>query len=331
MAINNNPENRNRLDYLELMPQAAGEEIRRLRAEHERRQQLPKKGFLRYRQPWQRLCQLPPAGYQDFSGDTMVIGRPDELSESQRQQLAADLRAFMPWRKGPYAIFGLDIDAEWRSFLKWQRLLPGLPELAGKVVADIGCNNGYYMFKMLPHQPAAVVGFEPVLQHYYCCRALQHLAAEPRLYCEPLGVERFDLYPDSFDVIFLMGIIYHRPEPLSVLKQLWRALKPGGELIVESQVIPGAEPMALCPAATYGKAPGVYFVPTTACLGNWLQKSGFPEIEVISQQPMSSTEQRRTAWMTFESYTDFIDPDNPELTVEGYPAPQRAIVKARRG
>ena len=43
---------------------------------------------------------------------------------------------------------------------------------------------------------------------------------------------------------------------------------------------------------------------------------------------MSSKEQRRTPWMTFESYADFIDPNNENLTVEGYPAPIRVFVKA---
>lgn len=315
-------------DYLELMPEADGTAIRRLRAEHERSQARPKKGFLRFREPWQQICALPRAIHCDFSGESVLIGRPDQLSREERQQLEAALRAFMPWRKGPFSLFGIEIDAEWQSFRKWQRLLPALPELAGKVVADIGCNNGYYMFKMAPHQPAAVVGFEPMLQHLYCFKALNHLADCRELAIEPLGVEQITLYPRSFDLIFLMGVIYHRPSPLTVLREVRTALKPGGSLILESLMIPGDEPVALSPAATYAKAPGVYFVPTASCLGNWLQRAGFKEIEVVNQQPMDPAEQRRTAWMSFESYADFIDPQNPKLTIEGYPAPHRIIIKA---
>jgi len=44
---------------------------------------------------------------------------------------------------------------------------------------------------------------------------------------------------------------------------------------------------------------------------------------------MSSQEQRRTEWMVFESYEDFIDTSDPALTVEGYPAPVRIFVKGR--
>ncbi len=258
----------------------------------------------------------------------MVIGGPDEIDQGQRQQLEKALRAFMPWRKGPFSVFGIEIDAEWQSFRKWRRLKPSLPDLTGKVVADIGCNNGYYMFKMLPYKPAVVVGFEPVLQHIYCFQALNHLAGRRELQIEPLGVERINLYPSSFDVIFLMGVIYHRPSPLIVLREVREALKPGGVLLLESLALPGEEPMALTPATTYAKAPGVYFVPTAACLGNWLQRAGFKEIAIVSRQPMDPEEQRRTDWMTFESYADFINPQNPELTIEGYPAPQRIIIKA---
>ena len=42
---------------------------------------------------------------------------------------------------------------------------------------------------------------------------------------------------------------------------------------------------------------------------------------------MSSDEQRKTDWMTFESYSDFIDPSDPSKTIEGYPAPLRVFLK----
>ncbi len=318
-------------DYLELMPEADNEGIRRLRTGEKARLARPKKGFLRFQEPWQEICALPRAGYSDFTGDKVTIGRREELADEQSAVLHQALRAFMPWRKGPFSLFGIDIDAEWQSFYKWDRLGPGLPELEGRVVADIGCNNGYYMFRMLPWRPAAVVGFEPMLQHYYCFRSLKHLAGEAaeQLFIEPMGVEQIGLYPGSFDVIFLMGIIYHRREPLTMLQQLHRALKPGGTLILESQAIPGEESLALFPERTFAKAPGVHFVPTAACLHNWLTRNGFKEVELISQTPTTTNEQRRTDWMTFESYADFLDPENPALTLEGYPAPDRVIFSAK--
>ncbi|ADH85913.1 tRNA 5-methoxyuridine(34)/uridine 5-oxyacetic acid(34) synthase CmoB [Desulfurivibrio alkaliphilus] len=318
-------------DYLDLMPKADDGAVRRWRADHEKRLARPKKGFLRFQEPWRQICTLPPAESCDFSGDAVRIGRCGELNHTQYDLLHESLRRFMPWRKGPFSLFGLEIDAEWQSFRKWDRLLPGLPELENRMVADIGCNNGYYMFRLLPRRPAAVVGFEPVLQHYYCFKSLQHLAGQAAkpLFIEPMGVEQIGLYPASFDVIFLMGVIYHRRDPLTMLQQLHAALRPGGTLVLESQAIPGTDSLALFPERTYAKAPGVYFVPTAACLHNWLSRAGFKTVHLLSQVPTSPEEQRRTEWMTFESYSDFLDPENPARTIEGYPAPDRVIFIAK--
>jgi len=127
-----------------------------------------------------------------------------------------------------------------------------------------------------------------------------------------------------------MGILYHRISPLEVLRDCHRALQPGGVLIVESQAIPGEEPVALFPETTYAKAPGTWFVPTAPCLVNWLKRAGFAQVELFCRHPMDSSEQRRTAWMDFESFSDYLDPADPALTVEGYPAPWRVFVRAAK-
>jgi len=314
--------------YLSLLPDSARRE--EITAIHQERQQWvnqPKKGFLRYRRPCEFLTSFT-AKTVDCTGDTVVIGEADEVTSDQQAQIRAALTAFMPWRKGPFSVFGIDIDAEWRSQRKWQRLLPMLPDLRDKIVGDIGCNNGYYMFRMSPHRPRLVLGLEPSMQHYYCFRALNGMAGLPALHNDLLGVEHLPLFPDCFDVLFLMGIIYHRASPIDVLRDCWQALRPGGTLILESQAIPGDAPIALFPDKTYAKVPGTYFVPTGLCLRLWMEKAGFDQVELFCQHPMSSDEQRSTEWMTFESYRDFIDPQNPALTVEGYPAPHRVFLGA---
>lgn len=318
-------------DYLfRLAASAKKEEILAVRSQRLQWAGQEKKGFLRYRLPCERLMERP-ARYVDCTGDIVTIGGADEVSNALRQQIEEDLRAFMPWRKGPFSIYGIDVDAEWRSQRKWQRLLPVLPDLAGKTVADIGCNNGYYMFRMAAHQPKLVLGLEPTLQHYYCFKALNGMAGFANLFIDLLGVEHLALFPDCFDVIFLMGIIYHRDSPLGVLKDVYTALKPGGTLILESQAIPGDAPMALFPEKTYAKVPGTYFVPTGNCLKNWLQRTGFSGVDLFCSHPMSPAEQRRTGWMVFESFSDFLDPGDPSLTVEGYPAPHRVFLLGRKG
>ena len=301
-------------------------------AEHKSRQKWvnqQKKGFLRYRQPYQTLSQFK-ANKLEFAKDVVSIGSSEEITKKEQDKIQKNLRAFMPWRKGPFSVFGIDIDAEWRSEKKWQRLAPELPNLKNKVVADIGCNNGYYMFRMVPYQPKIVIGFEPSVQHYYCFQSLRDMAGLTNFHIDLLGVEHIGLFSETFDVIFLLGIIYHRVSPIDVLKDILTALKPGGTLVLESQAIPGEDPIALFPEKTYAKVPGTYFVPTGKCLVNWMQRAGFHNTRLFHSHPMSSTEQRKTEWMTFESFSDFINPQDSSLTVEGYPAPFRVFLSGTK-
>ncbi len=321
------------IDYFrEIFPAADHSAISSLYQEKQTWVNQQKKGFLRYRTPFQTLAKEFSAQQVDCTADTVVIGTESEVTSDQQNRIKEQLRSFMPWRKGPFSVFGIDIDAEWRSSHKWDFLLPELPDLRGKVIADIGCNNGYYMFRMAAHKPRFVLGFEPSVQHYYCFKALNGMAGLNNLDINLLGVEHLALFRESFDIIFLMGIIYHRPSPIDTLRHILTALKPGGVLLLETQAIPGEEPMALFPEKTYAKVPGTYFVPTASCLQNWVQKAGFRQGKVFAAHKMSPEIQRRTEWMTFESYSDYIDADDPTKTVEGYPAPLRLFVKAlKRG
>jgi tRNA (mo5U34)-methyltransferase len=318
------------MKYLDILADSA--EKKGIAELHRQRQQWvsqDKKGFLRHREPYLQLAGFP-ARHLDFENDAVVIGRPDELSDNDRHQVENALRRFMPWRKGPFSIYGIEVDAEWRSERKWRRLLPVLPDLQGKIIADIGCNNGYYMFRMVPYQPRYVLGFEPTVQHYYCFQGLNSMAGCRNLDVDLLGVEHLDLFGECFDVIFCMGIIYHRPSPIDTLRNILAALKPGGTLLLETQAIPGEEPLALFPDKTYAKVPGTYFVPTGSCLENWLAKAGFVDIDLFCRHPMTSEEQRCTDWMVFESFSSFIQPDDPTRTVEGYPAPWRIFIRGNK-
>ncbi len=318
------------MDYISDLPQTCKtEDILAIHNERKQWVSQQKKGFLRYREPFNTLSTFQ-ATHLQCDADVVIIGNHKEISAAQRETVEKNLRAFMPWRKGPFSVFGIEIDAEWRSEKKWQRILPKLPDLRGKIIADIGCNNGYYMFRMSAYHPKLVLGFEPSVQHYYCFKALNAMAGLPHLHIDLLGVEHLNLFPRSFDVIFLMGIIYHRPSPIDVLRDIHEALRPGGTLILESQAIPGDDPIALFPEKTYAKVPGTYFVPTGACLCNWMRRAGFEEVDLFYSHPMCSAEQRKTDWMAFESYSDFVSADDPSRTVEGYPAPHRVFLLAKK-
>ena len=315
-------------DYLQDLPIDYQERTKKRLLEITNLLNQPQKGIIRFDALFRSVSHLR-ASYVDTSSDVVRIGTANELAAADQAKVRQVLEGFMPWRKGPYEIFGIPIDAEWRSERKWQRVEPVLPDLSGKVIADIGCNNGYYMFRMARHKPRLVIGFEPYLQHYFTFKTLNTFAGLEQLHVELLGVEDIGLFAGFFDIIFLMGIIYHRISPLEVLREVRKALRPGGLLIVESQGIPGDEPVALFPANRYAKVPGTYFVPTASCLANWLTRSGFTDVNLFCSHPMSNQEQSRTDWMTFESYEDFLNPADKSRTVEGYPAPIRIYLRAK--
>ncbi len=320
------------MQYLEFFPHLKAKQREDIATIHRKKQKWvlqEKKGFLRYRTPYNDLQKFA-ARKTICDSDIITIGTSDEVSTADQQAIEENLKAFMPWRKGPFSVFGVDIDAEWRSEKKWQTLRPALPDLKGKIIADIGCNNGYYMFRMAAHQPRLVLGFEPSVQHYYCFRSLNAMAGLANLDIDLLGVEHLHYFENCFDVIFLMGIIYHRPSPIDTLRDILTALKPGGTLILETQAIPGEEPYALFPDSTYAKVPGTYFVPTGSCLRNWVAKAGFKDISQFAEHPMSSEIQRKTEWMQFESYNDYLSKKDSSLTIEGYPAPLRIFLSAAK-
>ncbi len=98
------------------------------------------------RQQWlDTLTTLPAllASDVDFTAGRVRIGQPADCSEAERTQLRQCLQTseaertqlrqclqtFIPWRKGPFELFGIYIDSEWRSDWKWQRVAPHLSDL----------------------------------------------------------------------------------------------------------------------------------------------------------------------------------------------------------
>lgn len=93
-------------------------------------------------------------------------------------------------------------------------------------------------------------------------------------------------------------------------------------------MIEGGEYEVLVPKGRYAKMRNVWFIPTPKTLLNWLQRAGFTHVRLIDVAITTFEEQRATEWMHFESLADYLDPVDQHLTIEGYPAPRRAIVVA---
>ncbi|WP_294956401.1 tRNA 5-methoxyuridine(34)/uridine 5-oxyacetic acid(34) synthase CmoB [Sulfurovum sp.] len=289
----------------------------------ERRKWLTWKNIVPYQEAIQALPEYNDA--EVSFGDVVDI-HITNLSSEEAQQIRETALLMKPWRKGPFQINELFIDSEWQSQIKYNLLEPHF-DLEGKVVGDIGCNNGYYLFRMLSQKPEKLIGFDPSAIYYSQFQFLDHFIKSDIVY-ELLGVEHVEFYEHKFDTLFCLGVLYHRSDPVAMLKSLYKGLNKGGELILDTFMIDGEEEMCLTPRDRYSKIPNIYFVPTVNALKNWCWRAGFESIEVLEIMKTDLTEQRKTEWIDTQSLEDFLDPNDPEKTVEGYPAPKRVYIKA---
>lgn len=260
--------------------------------------------------------------------DAIEIGCAEDLTALQRKTLEQHLQALHPWRKGPYQLFDIFIDTEWRSDWKWQRLQDHIAPLTHRRVLDVGCGNGYHCWRMFGAGAKTVVGIDPMLLNVMQFHAIKKLHGTAPVYVLPLGMEDLPANLQLFDSVFSMGVLYHRRSPIDHLLELKGCLQPGGELILETLVIDGGLGEALLPPDRYAKMRNVWFLPSCPTLVNWLQRCGYTNVRVVDVTTTSVAEQRSTAWMRFNSLQDYLDPNNPNLTAEGLPAPKRAIVIA---
>ncbi len=261
--------------------------------------------------------------------DTVTVGCAEDIDDYTRKHITGLLRQFTPWRKGPFSICGIDIDTEWRSDWKWQRLLPHITPLTGRNVLDIGCGSGYHMWRMLGEGANAVFGIDPTALFLAQFHVLQHFIRHDDIHFLPLGVEQMQAL-NAFDTVFSMGVLYHRRDPITFLEQLKQQLRPGGELVLETLVVDGDANTVLMAGERYAQMRNVWFLPSIAALEVWLSRVGFINIRCVDVNMTSTDEQRSTAWMTTHSLQDFLDPDDPSKTIEGYPAPQRAVFLAQK-
>ncbi|AOE41663.1 tRNA 5-methoxyuridine(34)/uridine 5-oxyacetic acid(34) synthase CmoB [Pantoea agglomerans] len=259
-----------------------------------------------------------------------VTADRDDISDRHRQGIEKLLRNLMPWRKGPYFLYGTHINTEWRSDWKWERVLPHISPLAGRTVLDVGCGSGYHMWRMIGAGAHLVVGIDPMQLFLVQFEAVRKLLNDDRrAHMLPLGIEQLPVL-QAFDTVFSMGVLYHRRSPLDHLLQLKNQLVSGGELVLETLVIEGDVNQVLVPGERYAQMRNVFFIPSAEALKSWLEKSGFVDIRIVDFALTTTEEQRRTDWMTSESLAEFLDPDDPSKTVEGYPAPLRAVLVATK-
>ncbi len=285
-------------------------------------------GFKTWYRAMEQLPELTPTHLDLLHGVQACMSEP--LPAGQLALLESRLRALMPWRKGPFSLYGINIDTEWRSDWKWQRLLPHIRPLSGRTILDVGCGNGYYLWRMIGRDAQLAVGIDPLPLLYCQFEAIRKLLGGSRqVQLLPLGLEKLPPL-EAFDTVFSMGVLYHVRSPLEHLYQLKNQLVAGGELVLETLVIEGDRQQALLPHDRYAQMRNIYFIPSTAALTCWLEKCGFIDIRTVDVSITSPQEQRRTDWMRTASLAEFLDRNDNTKTVEGYPAPRRAVLLAHK-
>jgi len=260
----------------------------------------------------------------------ITVGEKSDCADDKREKLEQQLRMLWPWRKGPYSIFGIDIDTEWRSDLKWDRVSPHITSLQDKTVLDVGCGSGYHCWRMAGEGARLVIGIDPTLVYIMQYQAIQRYIKSTQVFVLPFSDDNMPAAAQAFDTVFSMGVLYHRRSPIDHLTQLWDMLDWEGELVLETLIIDGGQGQVLMPERRYAKMRNVWFIPSCDTLALWLRRCNFENIRCVDVSQTTTQEQRATGWMHFESLADFLDPDDHNRTIEGYPAPKRAIFIASK-
>ena len=280
---------------------------------------------------WDRALESMPqiecADYS-FTDDSVCIVKPEHLALDS-MEYKQHLKAFMPWRKGPWNLLGVEIQTEWHSDWKWQRIEPHISPLEGRQVLDIGTGNGYFLFRMLGAGASLALGIDPTRIFLYQFHAAQRLLPANGAYLLPLRSEHLPAF-GCFDTVFCLGVLYHRRSPIEHIQELMSYLRRGGELVLETLVVPGDINTILVPPERYAKMANVWFLPSTEALENMLRKVGLENVRTVDVSQTTTAEQRATEWMTFHSLADFLDPNDPSRSIEGHPAPLRATLVATK-
>lgn len=275
---------------------------------------------------WKKaLAELPIVENIDYNIDQDTV----TISTEQQVDILPHLQVLMPWRKGPFNVFGTDIETEWRSDWKWQRIAPHLPNLKDLRILDVGCANGYHCWRMKAAGAQSVTGIDPGKLPVAQFLLTNHYIQDPSVAVLPMTLEEYPDNTQAHDLTFSLGVLYHRRSPLDHLEELRRTLKPGGTLVLETMVIDGKLGEALVPEGRYAKMNNVWFLPTPETLCSWLTKMGFEDPTVVDTNQTALDEQRSTEWKPGKSLADYLDPNDRNLTVEGHPAPIRATIIAK--
>ena len=265
-----------------------------------------------------------------FKGE-VVLNSPYiqiKRNDINTNELIIALEKLLPWRKGPFMFNDVKLESEWQGDLKWRRISKNIKPLVNKNVLDVGSGNGYFTLRMAMEGAKKALGIDPFLLFNYQFQAIKSLIDSPlEAMVLPIRLEDMPKKP-IFDSVFSMGVLYHQRDHMNHLNNLKAMMAPGAELILETLVVDGEKGYSLIPNDRYARMRNVHCLPSIETLKSWLIDANFQNIKVIDVTKTSPKEQRKTCWIgkNAASLQDFLDPNNSSYTIEGHPAPTRAII-----
>lgn len=122
----------------------------------------------------------------------------------------------------------------------WEPLSQALPQdLRGWTALDIGCNAGFYTFK-LAERGAQVLGVDSDVHYLRQARwAAEQLEFDQQVRFKQMQVYELASSAQSFDLVLFMGVFYHLRYPLLAFDAISRLAQR--MLVFQSLTIPGEE------------------------------------------------------------------------------------------
>jgi 2-polyprenyl-3-methyl-5-hydroxy-6-metoxy-1,4-benzoquinol methylase len=113
-----------------------------------------------------------------------------------------------------------------RDYASTRRLLAELYPQRGRLL-ELGSSMGF-LLQSFHKDGWDVLGVDP---NRYACRHAREKLGLPAI---ASTLEEADIPDASFDVVVMLHVIEHVPDPLATLREINRVLKPGGHLILET-------------------------------------------------------------------------------------------------
>lgn len=219
---------------------------------------------------------------------------------------------------------------------KWQEIAPQIPkDLSGWSALDIGCNAGFYSFK-LARRGANVTAID--LDPHYLKQAewaAQKMGVSGQVTFRQMQVYELARMEKQYDLIWFMGVLYHLRYPLLALDIIARKTKR--TLVFQSLTVPGEEPgdqpenLAIDARERLREAgwpklafieqrlagdPTNWWVPNHACIEAMLRSSGFrivsrPGHEIYLCEPVPKSAATDMRKLLYDQYAAATGPGTP--------------------